>query len=132
MGNRIHLPSSVAAAVFEALIGALYLDAGLEPTQAFVLKHTLPHIEENVSSEYQRNYKSQLQQHAQKVLGATPNYEVLDEKGPDHSKCFKIAALIGRYHYAAAWGRNKKEAEQKAAMNAIAQINGDEIPFKVD
>jgi len=43
-----------------------------------------------------------------------------------------VAALIGRYHYAAAWGRTKKEAEQKAAMNAIAQINGDPIPFKTD
>src|SRR5207249_5483337 len=52
MGSRIHLPSSVAAAVFEALIGALYLDAGLEKTQAFVLKYTLPHIEDSVSSEH--------------------------------------------------------------------------------
>ena len=70
--------------------------------------------------------------HTQKEFAETPIYKVLDEKGPDHSKCFKIAALIGRYHYAAAWGRNKKEAEKKAAMNAIAQINGDEIPYLVD
>jgi ribonuclease-3 len=56
----------------------------------------------------------------------------LDEKGPDHSKCFKISAVIGRHPYAAAWGRNKKEAEQKAAMNALAQINGEPVPFETD
>ena len=78
------------------------------------------------------NYKSLLQQFAQREFGNTPTYHLLDEKGPDHSKCFKVAALIGRYHYASAWGRTKKEAEQKAAMNAIAQINGDPIPFKTD
>lgn len=123
MGSRVHLPSSVAAAVFEALIGALYLDAGLEAAQAFVLKYTLPHIEESVSSEYQRNFKSQLQQHAQKVLGATPNYEVLDEKGPDHSKCFEIAVCINGRRFPSAWGRSKKEAEQKAAMSALIDLN---------
>ena len=69
---------------------------------------------------------------AQRELGATPQYHVLDEKGPDHSKCFKVAAALGRHHYAAAWGRNKKEAEQKAAMNALAQIHGEPIPFEAD
>ena len=64
--------------------------------------------------------------------GETPQYELLDEKGPDHSKCFKIAAVIGKYRHAAAWGRNKKEAEQKAAMNALAEINGDEVPYPSD
>ena len=57
---------------------------------------------------------------------------MLDEKGPDHSKCFKIAAVIGRTTHASAWGRNKKEAEQKAAMNALAQINGEEVPYEAD
>ena len=60
--------------------------------------------------------------------GSIYENELLDEKGPDHSKCFKIAAVIGRHHYAAAWGRNKKEAEQKAAMNALAAINGQPVP----
>ena len=64
------------------------------------------------------NYKSLLQQLAQRENGTTPTYQLLDEKGPDHSKCFKIAAQIGRSRYQAAWGRNKKEAEQRAARNA--------------
>jgi len=78
------------------------------------------------------NYKAALQQHAQKVLGGTPIYELLDEKGPDHSKCFKIAAQVGRERYPPAWGRNKKEAEQRAARNALSQMNGEEIPFPSD
>jgi ribonuclease-3 len=78
------------------------------------------------------NYKSLLQQVAQREFNATPQYMLLDEKGPDHSKCFKISAVIGRQHYYAAWGRNKKEAEQKAAMNALAQLNGEPIPYESD
>ena len=69
---------------------------------------------------------------AQREFNATPQYVLLDEKGPDHSKCFKIAAVIGRHTYAGAWGRNKKEAEQRAAMNALAQVSGDPIPFEHD
>ena len=65
------------------------------------------------------NYKSQLQQFAQREFGSTPTYQLLDEKGPDHSKCFKISAQIGRDRYQPAWGRNKKEAEQRAARNAL-------------
>lgn len=122
MGSRAHLPSSVAAAVFEALIGALYLDGGLEVARDFIIRHCLPHIESSVSSEHQFNYKSQLQQHAQKVMTATPNYEVLDEKGPDHSKCFEIAVCISGQRFASAWGRSKKEAEQKAALCALQEL----------
>ena len=78
------------------------------------------------------NHKSHLQQVAQREFGATPLYDLLDEKGPDHSKCFKVAAVIAGYRYPAAWGRNKKEAEQKAAMNALAQIRGEPIPWVAD
>jgi ribonuclease-3 len=69
---------------------------------------------------------------AQRELGQTPQYVLLDENGPDHSKCFKIAAQVGRHTYAGAWGQNKKEAEQRAAMNALAQIRGEPVPFQHD
>ena len=132
MTNQAAIPSNLLADLYESLVGAVYLDGGLEAAKTFILKHLIPEIEEVAEAAHGGNFKSVLQQVAQREFGATPIYKVLDEKGPDHSKCFKIAALIGRYHYAAAWGRNKKEAEQKAAMNALAQLNGDEIPFKVD
>ncbi len=73
-----------------------------------------------------------LQQVSQREYNETPQYSLLDEKGPDHSKCFKLAVVIGRHTYPGAWGRNKKEAEQRAAMNALAQINGEPIPFEHD
>jgi len=54
---------------------------------------------------------------------------LLDEKGPDHSKCFKVAAQVGANRYQPAWGRNKKEAEQRAARNALSQLSGQPPPF---
>jgi ribonuclease-3 len=133
-GMNLHhvVPASLLADVFESLVAAIYLDGGLDVTKAFVLKYIGPEIEQVAEGAHGGNFKSLLQQVAQREFGATPQYHLLDEKGPDHSKCFKIAAVLGRHHYAAAWGRNKKEAEQKAAMNALAEINGDPIPFEAD
>ena len=106
--------------------------AGWNAAKHFILQHVNPEIESIAEGAHGGNFKSLLQQVAQREFSATPQYHLLDEKGPDHSKCFKIAAVIGRHTYAAAWGRNKKEAEQKAAMNALAQINGEAIPFESD
>lgn len=132
MNAHIAVPSSLLADVFESLVAAIYLDGGLEAAKPFVLKYISPEIEQVAEGAHSGNYKSVLQQLAQREFGATPQYQLLDEKGPDHSKCFKITAVIGRHAYPAAWGRNKKEAEQKAAMNAIAEINGDSLPFATD
>src|ERR1700736_409569 len=131
-GMHIHtaVPASLLADVFESLVAAIYLDGGLEAARRFILQYVGPEIEQVAESAHGGNYKSLLQQVAQREFGATPQYHLLDEKGPDHSKCFKVAAMIGRHSYAAAWGRNKKEAEQKAAMNALAQINGEPVPFE--
>src|SRR6516165_4034641 len=136
MGKGMHahsaVPASLLADVYESLVAAIYLDGGLEAAKTFILKDLGPEIEEVAEGAHGGNFKSLLQQVAQREFNATPQYILLDEKGPDHSKCFKIAAQIGRHTYAGAWGRNKKEAEQRAAMNALAQINGDPIPFEYD
>src|SRR5262245_52779590 len=136
VGKGMHLhtavPSSLQADVFESLVAAIYLDGGLEAAREFILQHLGPEIDREVEEAHGGNFKSVLQQVAQREFGATPQYLMLDEKGPDHSKCFKIAAVIGRHTYPAAWGRNKKEAEQKAAMNALAAVKGEPIPFAVD
>jgi len=133
-GMNLHtdVPASLLADVFESLVAAIYLDGGLEAARQFILQYLSPEIEAVAEGAHGGNFKSLLQQVAQREFGATPQYHLLDEKGPDHSKCFKIAALIGGNRYAGAWGRNKKEAEQKAAMNALAQINGDAIPYEAD
>ena len=65
------------------------------------------------------NYKSLLQQYAQEHYGVTPDYVLLDEKGPDHNKCFEAEVVLHERSFPSAWGVTKKEAEQKAAYNAL-------------
>lgn len=132
MAASSHVPRSVMADVFESLVAAVFLDGGYAAAQEFVLRHVTPEIDRAEEAEHGGNYKSQLQHLVQKASGATPLYELLDEKGPDHSKCFKVAAQVGARMFAPAWGRNKKEAEQRAACNAVAEMQGAEPVFSGD
>jgi len=132
MGSQEETPSSVLADLFESLIGAIYLDGGMEAAKRFIVKHIEAEIDLAVGGHGGVNYKSNLQQVSQREFGETPTYFLLDEKGPDHSKCFKISAQIGRQRFSPAWGRNKKDAEQRAAMNALSELAGEPIPFESD
>jgi len=116
------MPSSLAAAVYEAVTAALYLDGGFDVVKEYVLRTMTPKIEAIASNSHQHNYKAVLQQHAQKLLGATPMYELMDEKGPDHSKCFEVCVVIDGKRFESAWGANKKTAEQKAALLALKEL----------
>jgi ribonuclease-3 len=122
MAGRTGLPSSVAAAVLESLIAAIYLDGGIEQARAFILKHMVPFIEDAAESAHQHNFKSVLQQHAQKYLPNNPIYVLLDEKGPDHCKCFEVCVEVDGRRCAPAWANSKKEAEQAAALNALLDL----------
>jgi ribonuclease III len=122
ISSRDSLPSSLSAAVYESIIAALYLDAGFEVVKRYVLRTMTPKIEAIAADTHQQNFKAVLQQHAQKTLGATPVYDLMDEKGPDHSKCFEVCVVIDGKRYASAWGPNKKSAEQKAALNALEEL----------
>jgi ribonuclease-3 len=126
------VPSSLLANVFESLIAAIYLDGGDRAARRFIEGFVVPEIELAVEGELGRNYKSLLQQLAQREFGTTPTYQLLDEKGPDHSKCFQIAAQVGRNRFEPAWGRNKKEAEQRAARNALSALSDELPPFSFD
>lgn len=119
-------PPSLLADVFESLIAAIELDGGPEEAERFIHRHVIPEIELAVAGEIEGNYKSLLQQYAQRVLGATPAYQLLQEKGPDHSKSFKIASQIAGNLFPPAWGRNKKEAEQRAARNALSELRAND------
>lgn len=123
------LPPSLMSDVFESLVGAIHLDGGVGAASEFILTQMGPEIERVGGGHPGDNYKSQLQQLAQRDMAATPTYQVMDEKGPDHSKCFKVAAMVGARRFTPAWGRNKKEAEQKAAQNALNELNGQPPPF---
>jgi len=116
------MSGSVAAASLESVIAAIYLDGGMEAAQAFILQAFDPMIIEADAEQHQENFKSLLQQHCQQEHNCTPMYELLDEKGPDHNKCFEIAVVIRHHRYPGAWGVTKKEAEQGAALNALLEI----------
>jgi ribonuclease-3 len=126
------VPPSVLADVFESLVAAIYLDGGHVAAKQFINTYIGPEVELAAAGELGGNYKSLLQQFAQREFGSTPTYHLLDEKGPDHSKCFKMVAQVSGQRYQPAWGRNKKEAEQRAACNALSELKGEAAPFPSD
>ena len=105
---------------------------GMEAARRFVTTHIVPEVGLAAAEDFSGNYKSYLQQLAQREYGVTPTYQLLDEQGPDHSKCFLVAAVIGSNAFEPAWGRNKKEAEQRAACNALTQLSAESLPPAAD
>jgi ribonuclease-3 len=133
--SRAAMPNSLAAAVYESITAALYLDGGFDVVKEYVLRTMTPKIDAIAANSHHQNYKAVLQQHAQKILGGTPMYELLDEKGPDHSKCFEVCVVIDGKRYNSAWGPNKKMAEQKAALFALEELgvfDADEVDKLLD
>lgn len=123
------IPINVLAAVFEALVGAIYLDGGLDAAREFVLRVTLDDINRSAESEDAGNYKSLLQQATQRQSKQPPTYQMLAEAGPDHCKAFQVAAVVDGVRFPAAWGRNKKDAEQRAALNALCRLEDRPVAY---
>ncbi len=132
MSGRPALPSSVAAAVFESIIAAIYLDGGIRSARSFILKAMKPYIHEAAESAHQENFKSVLQQIAQRHLPTNPCYVMLDEKGPDHAKAFEVCVQIDGRKFTSAWANSKKQAEQMAALNALCELGIAEACTKSD
>ena len=115
---------TVLCDALEALIGAIYLDNGLDAAKAFVLRVLIePNAKEG---EYlvDENYKSQLLEYSQANKLENPVYTVINEEGPQHNRIFTINVSINKIDYGVGTGRNKKSAEQKAAqaaMNVLTQ-----------
>lgn len=128
-GMQTDIPANVLADVLESLIAAIYLDGGYEAAQDFIIRHLSDEIAEVANNTKAENHKSALQQWSQREIGESPTYVLLDEKGPEHSKCFKVSASLGQQLYPPAWGKTKKDAEQKAALNALSSIQGEELPY---
>lgn len=122
MASSSSLGGSLAAGLLEAIIAAIYIDGGLDAAKSFVLKVFGPLIDQSDAEETQGNFKSLLQQYARQKFNETPLYSLLDEKGPDHNKCFEAEVVIAGRNFESAWGANKKEAEQKAAFNALVEL----------
>lgn len=129
MNLQGEMPNNMLADVFESLVAAIFLDGGWEAAREFVIRFIGPEIETVAEAAMISNSKSLLQQVTQREYGSTPRYLLLDEQGPDHDKCFKVAAEINDHVFPPAWGRNKKDAELKAALNALATIRSEVIPY---
>ncbi len=112
------------ANTFEALLGAIYLDLGMESASAFVHRHLLPQLEDIVNNELYKDFKSKFQELAQEQRGVTPSYRVLKEEGPDHEKHFTTGVYVGEELIAKGDGRSKQQAEQEAAKAGLAKYQG--------
>ncbi|MEK7192690.1 MAG: ribonuclease III [Patescibacteria group bacterium] len=110
---------TILADLFEAIIGAIYLDQGFEIAEGFVAKNLFGKIDEVISKRLWQDSKSYFQEKAQEVFGSTPNYKVMGEVGPDHDKRFTVAVYIGDRLSATGSGHSKQEAEQDAALAAL-------------
>ncbi len=110
---------SLLSNAFEALIGAIYLESGLDKSKEIaqaLITQAHPVIDLETLS---KDYKTALQEITQATHGITPTYVVLDSFGPDHKKEFEIAIILDDKQIAKAMGKSKKEAQQKAAKKAL-------------
>lgn len=118
---------SILSDAFEALIGAIYLDGGLE--SARIVTHNLleaMYKEVEIESLF-TDYKTALQELTQAICGNLPEYVLLSSSGPDHSKSFTMRVLINGVEFAVAKGKSKKEAEQFCAKIAYNRIKKEMI-----
>ena len=125
------VPPSVIADAVEAVLGAVYLDGGLAPAHALIAREFGVVIDTSAAGRRSRNAKSELQALTQGEMSQTPNYRLLDEAGPDHEKVFTVAAMIGDRELAVATGRNKRQAEMRAAKEALHTLR-DELGIDID
>ncbi len=119
-GGRQRL--SILADAFESVVGAIYLDQGFEAARAFIERWLLRESREIVADKRHTNYKSHLQEYVQSTFRTHPVYRIRSQMGPDHSKQFQVEVVVGKRVLGEGKGRNKKEAEQAAARDALEKV----------
>ncbi len=116
---------SILSDLFEAVIGAIYLDGGIEAARRFLFKNYSAEMQ-SILSRPVRNWKALLQDYTQKKYQVTPFYQVIEESGPDHSKEFEVAVFVKTEEWGRGIGQSKKEAQQAAAADAISDLDLEE------
>lgn len=117
--------TSILANTVEALMGALYLDAGFSEAKRVIYRFFLPLLGNMASTELADDFKSLLQEYTQEIHKTRPEYLPLDEIGPAHDKTFRVALQLDGRIIAEGEGKSKKEAEQKAAREAFRCLTGE-------
>ena len=107
---------------FEAVVGALYLDGGLEAVATFIEPLVGPAAQETLACKGDQDAKSRLQEWSQAELGVTPRYHIVSEKGPDHAKTFEAEVVLNKQAAGHGWGHSKQAAEQAAAQTACEDL----------
>ncbi len=114
--------TSIISDAYEALLGAIYTDGGLDSARRFISNQILSKIQEIASDDKYVNFKSSLLEHAQKNGRGQPEYSVNSEEGPDHQKIFTIEVSLESTGLGKGTGKSKKQAEQRAAKEALKKL----------
>jgi ribonuclease-3 len=115
--------ASILSDAFESVIGAVFLDSGLAAAKELILRLIYSRREAILSDEAQRNYKGDLLERVQAKGQGMPRYDVVSEEGPDHEKTFHVVVLVAGDKVGNGYGLSKKEAEQKAAAEALEYLD---------
>lgn len=110
---------------FEAVIGAIYLDQGLESAREFAIEALDRHLKSDPAELGRKDPKSELQERFQRVDGSTPTYEVVRVSGPDHARSYAVVVRRGDEELGSGKGASKRKAEQEAAREALEKLEGD-------
>jgi len=117
--------NSILSDAMEALIGAVYLDGGLEASRRFIIRHIMRDPVKLLDSKYHHNYKSWLLEAVQGKGNSGPRYRVIEERGPDHQKEFIVDVHVNGKLMGQGRGLSKKQAEQEAARAAVQNLGLD-------
>ncbi len=116
---------AILADCMEAIFGALFLDSGMKAAKTFILKYIVPEINKVLENKHKKDYKTLLQEYIQKKYKSYPKYQLVKRTGPDHDKTFWMEVKVGGKIYGPGKGKNKKEAEQRAAAMAFKELDID-------
>ena len=119
-GRKNH---SLLADTFEALLGAVYLSSGLNNVKSIITSFLLPKLTKIIEEKEYKDAKSSFQELVQDIYRVSPNYKVLEETGPDHSKQFTVGVYVNDTLFGKGQGKSKQEAEQVAAHVALEKCN---------
>ncbi|KKR32221.1 MAG: Ribonuclease 3, partial [Candidatus Gottesmanbacteria bacterium GW2011_GWC2_39_8] len=115
--------TSLLADTFEAFIGAIFLDSGIEEPRKILNQFLFPLLGDILENKLYKDAKSSFQEEVQEKTRISPVYKVMKEEGPDHAKKFTVGVYVGDKLYGTGDGRNKQEAEQEAARSALEKYH---------
>ena len=119
--------AATLCAALEAVVGALYLDGGLEAVRSFVMPLVEPEVARTLQGQLDRDAKSLLQELVQGQMQRTPHYRTIAERGPDHAKEFTVQVIIDGVAYGQGTGPSKQQAAQAAAAQALEQLEDSDM-----